>query len=195
MVADDLREHFEHADGLGRVEPMGLRVDGAKRAEKGAVREPDRDRDVALKSVYRGRAVRAERGIFGDMVDDDGVAALADFMADRSPDLEFAARLDERLRLSILPTQRWLIGDFKGRAVLRSGFAVIVDAGGGDIRGAEPFLDLGDVSLVVERVCGGRLAERMGRSRNRAARNTAGPACRPRQASAPFRAGRCGCSG
>jgi len=39
---------------------------------------------------------------------------------------------------------------------------VIVDAGGGDVRVAEPFLDLGDVSLVVERIGGRRRAQRMG---------------------------------
>jgi hypothetical protein len=39
---------------------------------------------------------------------------------------------------------------------------VIVDAGGGDVGVAEPFLDLGDVGLVVERVGSGRRAQRMG---------------------------------
>jgi len=39
---------------------------------------------------------------------------------------------------------------------------VIVDAGGGDVGVAEPFLHLGDVGLVVERVGGGRRAQRVG---------------------------------
>jgi hypothetical protein len=39
---------------------------------------------------------------------------------------------------------------------------VIVDAGGGDVGVAEPFLDLGDVGLVVERVGGGCCPQRMG---------------------------------
>ena len=39
---------------------------------------------------------------------------------------------------------------------------MIVDARGGDVGVAEPFLHLGDVGLVVERVGGGRRAQRMG---------------------------------
>jgi hypothetical protein len=39
---------------------------------------------------------------------------------------------------------------------------VIVDAGCGDVGVAEPFLHLGDVGLVVERIGGGRSAQRMG---------------------------------
>ena len=41
-------------------------------------------------------------------------------------------------------------------------FAVIVNAGGGDIGVAEPLLDLGDVGLMFERIGGGRRAQRMG---------------------------------
>src|SRR5271165_1463239 len=47
------------------------------------------------------------------------------------------------------------------RAVLRPRAAVIVDARGGDVGVAEPLLHLGDVGLVVERVGGGRRAQRM----------------------------------
>ena len=94
MSADYLREHFEHADGLGRIQPMRFGIDRAKRTEKCTVREPDRHRDIALKAVHRRRVVGAERRIFGDMIDDDGVAALPDFIADRSPNLEFTARLE-----------------------------------------------------------------------------------------------------
>jgi hypothetical protein len=39
---------------------------------------------------------------------------------------------------------------------------VIVDAGGSDAGVAEPFLNLGDVGLMIERVGGGRRAQRMG---------------------------------
>jgi hypothetical protein len=42
---------------------------------------------------------------------------------------------------------------------------VIVDAGGGDVGVAEPFLNLGDVGLMIERVGGGRRAQRMGADR------------------------------
>jgi hypothetical protein len=39
---------------------------------------------------------------------------------------------------------------------------VIVDAGGGDAGVPKPLLDLGDVGLMIERIGGGRRAQRMG---------------------------------
>src|SRR5271157_5489288 len=53
------------------------------------------------------------------------------------------------------------IVDLERRAVLGPGLAVVVDADGGDIGVAEPLLDLGDVGLVIERIGGGRRAQRM----------------------------------
>jgi hypothetical protein len=50
------------------------------------------------------------------------------------------------------------IRHLKRRTVLGPGLAVIVDAGGGDVGVAEPFLNLGDVGLMVERIGGGRRA-------------------------------------
>ena len=47
------------------------------------------------------------------------------------------------------------VGHFERRAILRPRAPVIVDARGGDVGVAEPFLHLGDVGLVVERVGGG----------------------------------------
>ncbi len=54
------------------------------------------------------------------------------------------------------------VGDFESRTVLRSGRAVIVDAGGGDVGVAKPLLHLGDVGLMIERVGGGGRSKRMG---------------------------------
>src|SRR5665213_3766398 len=51
------------------------------------------------------------------------------------------------------------ISYLEGRAVLRPRSTMIVDARGGDVGVAEPFLHLGDVGLVVERVGGGRRAQ------------------------------------
>jgi hypothetical protein len=48
-----------------------------------------------------------------------------------------------------------LIIHLERRTVLRPRFAVIINAGGGDVGVAEPFLHLRDVGLVVERVGGG----------------------------------------
>ena len=59
----------------------------AKRAEKCAVGEADRQRDIALKAVHRRRVVGAEREVCGDMIDNDGLAALPDFMANSGFDL------------------------------------------------------------------------------------------------------------
>jgi hypothetical protein len=51
---------------------------------------------------------------------------------------------------------RVLVADFECRRVLGLHFAPIIDASGGDIGVAEPFLDLGDVGFVVQGVGGGR---------------------------------------
>jgi hypothetical protein len=51
---------------------------------------------------------------------------------------------------------------FEGWTVLRSRFAVIVNPRGGDIGVPEPFLNLCDVGLMVERIGGGRRPQRMG---------------------------------
>jgi hypothetical protein len=56
----------------------------------------------------------------------------------------------------ILLRPGWSIGHLERRTVLRARSAVIVDAGGGDVGVAEPFLNLGDVGLMIERVGGGR---------------------------------------
>jgi hypothetical protein len=46
----------------------------------------------------------------------------------------------------------------KGRRVFRLHFAPVIDAGGGDVGVAQPFLDFGDVGSVVKRIGGGGLA-------------------------------------
>ena len=53
------------------------------------------------------------------------------------------------------------VGHLESRAVLWARPTVIVDARSSDVRVAEPFLNLGDVGLVVERVGGGRRAQGM----------------------------------
>jgi hypothetical protein len=68
-----------------------------------------------------------------------------------------AGGVDEQERISDV-LLRASIGHLERRAVLRPGLTVIVDAGGGDIGVAEPFLHFGDVGLVIERVGGGRCA-------------------------------------
>jgi hypothetical protein len=57
--------------------------------------------------------------------------------------------------------KRALIPHPEGRAVLRPRLAPVVKPRRGDVRMAEPFLDLGDVGFVRERVGGGGGAQRM----------------------------------
>jgi hypothetical protein len=62
-----------------------------------------------------------------------------------------------------------------------AGLAVIVDAGGGDVSVAEPFLHFGNVGLVVERIGSGRRPERMRSNLKPQSRRTApSPALRAR---------------
>ena len=62
---------------------------------------------------------------------------------------------------SPLAIARDLIPDPKRRAVLRPRLAPVVEARGGDVGVAKPFLHLGDVSLVRERIRGRRGAQRV----------------------------------
>jgi len=65
-----------------------------------------------------------------------------------------------RPRRSCLIVRR-LIRNLEGRAVLRPALAAVVEASGRDVRMAEPFLHLGNVSLVFERVRGGGCTQAM----------------------------------
>jgi len=56
---------------------------------------------------------------------------------------------------------RVLMRHFESRAVLRPRPPMIVDARGGDVCVAEPFLNLGNVGLVVEGIGGGRHPQRV----------------------------------
>src|SRR5208282_3779235 len=53
------------------------------------------------------------------------------------------------------------IRHFERRAVLRSCAAMVVDSRGSYVGMPKPLLHLGDVSLVIERIGGGRCAQRM----------------------------------
>jgi hypothetical protein len=54
-----------------------------------------------------------------------------------------------------------LVVDFECRRILGFHLAAIVDASGGDVGVSEPFLHLGDVGVMIERVCGGGGAQSM----------------------------------
>ena len=53
------------------------------------------------------------------------------------------------------------VGDLEGRTIFRPRATMIVDARGADVGVAKPFLHLGDVGLVVERIGRSRRAQRM----------------------------------
>jgi hypothetical protein len=57
------------------------------------------------------------------------------------------------------------VSNLESRTVLRPRAAVIVDARGGDVGVSKPFLHLGDISLVVERIGGRHRAQRMSADR------------------------------
>jgi hypothetical protein len=63
-----------------------------------------------------------------------------------------------------VPRRSPSVRDLERRAVLRPGAAVIVDPRCRDVGVAEPFLHLGDVRLVIERVDGGGRAQTLARS-------------------------------
>src|SRR5687768_7591124 len=96
MKGDQLGKDFEHADGLRRVQPRRLGIDGAERAEKRAIRQQDRHRNIALQSVSRRRVMAAIRGVLRDIVDHHRLTVLPDLVADRGLDLQFVTRLDRK---------------------------------------------------------------------------------------------------
>src|SRR5579863_10696942 len=63
--------------------------------------------------------------------------------------------------LYVIPLLRGLISHSERGAVLRARLAPIIKPRGGDVRVAEPLLDLGDIGLMGERVSGRRGAQRM----------------------------------
>lgn len=54
-----------------------------------------------------------------------------------------------------------LVAHLECRRILRANLSAVVDPRGGDVGMAQPFLNLGDVRLVLERVGGRRGAERV----------------------------------
>lgn len=73
----------EHTDGFGCLQVGRMRIDGATSSEERTVRKYYRYRDIALESLLCRGGVFAIDGVFRDVVDDNGFAALPDFMADR----------------------------------------------------------------------------------------------------------------
>jgi hypothetical protein len=65
------------------------------------------------------------------------------------------------VRLALARVRHSSVRHLERRAVFRPRPAVIIDPRGGNIRVPEPFLNLGDVGLVIERIGGGRRAQRM----------------------------------
>src|SRR5271168_1432832 len=91
MERDQIDEQLEHPNDLRSVQARRLRVDGAQSAKEVAAFEHDRDRDVALKSVAGGGAMRAVRFVSGYVVDHHGVKMLTNLVADGGLELEFVS--------------------------------------------------------------------------------------------------------
>jgi len=77
MDRNQFREQLEHADRLRRIQPRRPRIERAQGAEEGPVGENDGHRDVALEPEFRRGVMSAVGGVFGDVVDDDGLVASA----------------------------------------------------------------------------------------------------------------------
>src|ERR1700677_3739213 len=92
MEGDQLGKVLEHADDFGPVQPCRVRIDCAQCAKEGAVRKNDWHRDVALKPIRSRRMMIAEILVLGDVIDNDGSAAIANLVADRRLNVELAAR-------------------------------------------------------------------------------------------------------
>src|ERR1700691_4963765 len=97
MFGDQLGKEPEHSDDLGCLQLGRARIEGAQGPKEGAVGEDDRHRNVTLKPVHRWRCMVAPILVLRDVVDDDRLPALSDFMADRAFDLQFTARLQSEV--------------------------------------------------------------------------------------------------
>ena len=92
VLGDEFGEQPKHTDGPGSFHPGWTRVDRAQRPEERSVRENNRHRYIALESVHCRSRVVSPRLVFRDMVDCDGLPALADFMADRGFNPKLASK-------------------------------------------------------------------------------------------------------
>ena len=99
VEADQVGEEPKHADRRRIVEFGWARVDGAERAEKAAVAKSDRHGNVASEAVSGWRRMTAVDVMFRHVVDDHGLAIVADFAADRARDIELVAGLEAEIDL------------------------------------------------------------------------------------------------
>lgn len=86
-------EQIEHAPDLGGVNAEGFVINCAERAEETAVRQVDRDRDVARETVELGRVVIAVVDIGADVINGDGRATQMNLVAERSLNADLLPRL------------------------------------------------------------------------------------------------------
>jgi hypothetical protein len=69
--------------------------------------------------------------------------------------------LESGARSGLFPFAKLSIPHPECRAVFRTHLAAVVEARGGHVGVAKPFLDLGDIGLILKRIRGGRGAQRM----------------------------------
>ena len=91
MRCDQVGKQREHAGGRLILEGRRQRIDGAERAEERPVGADDRHRDIAAEAVHLRRRMIAVDAVLLDVVDDDGLTAFLDLVADRGFDLQFVA--------------------------------------------------------------------------------------------------------
>ena len=93
VEADEIGKQPEHPHHVRRLQLRRLGIDGAERAEEGAIAPEDRHGNIALESVHPRCGVTAKILIRADVVDCHRQPGATDFVADGRFDLEFATRL------------------------------------------------------------------------------------------------------
>src|ERR1700733_515979 len=77
--------------GVSSICGFGSRAHRVPKNE--AVRQEDRDRDIALEAIHDWGRMETVDFVLSRMIDNDGIAALPDFVADRRLDFKLAAGL------------------------------------------------------------------------------------------------------
>jgi hypothetical protein len=83
---------------VGIFQPRRAWIDGAERAEEGAVGQGDGHRNVTLKAVHRRRVMAVEYLILGHVIDHHGLMALPDLVTDRGFQLQLATGFQSEWR-------------------------------------------------------------------------------------------------
>ncbi len=97
VMGDQFGVQLEHADNFRRIDPCRPGVDGAECAKKLPVRQGDRHGNIALQTIDGRCMVRGVAWISISIIENDRLAALANFMTKRGLDVEFTTGLQAKI--------------------------------------------------------------------------------------------------